>query len=301
MKIVILGGSGYLSSCFYFYLKKKNKIILATRNKNKISYKFKNVKIIKINYLSYKSIEKILVKTDYVFHLIGANSLFSENNKKKSFNLKKETTKIILKAAFKTNSKIIYFSTSKVYKNFNKLNINEGSIVQGSNQYVNNHIMAENLILKDIKRNKTQHKIIRLSSVFGLPFFYKSKETFNLIINSMCLEAIKKHRISIKNPSIIRDFFPSSMFETMHKHLFSNKKNNILNFGYKTYSLFSIAQMVQKSCLKNLGFRPKIVTTPYVKKKKLPLFQSKYLKQTKNNNKIQNEISKLLKVIDHNV
>ena len=301
MKIVILGGSGYLSSCLCFYLQKKNKITLATRNKNKINYKFKNVKIIKINYLSYKSIEKILAKTDYVFHLIGANSLFSENNKKKSFNLKKETTKIILKAALKTNSKIIYFSTSKVYKNFNKLNINEDSIVQGSNQYVNNHIMAENLILKDIKKNKTQHKIIRLSSAFGLPFFYKSKEAFNLIINSMCLEAVKKQRISIKNPSIIRDFFPSSMFETMHKHLFSNKKNYILNFGYKTYSLFSIAQMVQKSCVKNFGFSPKIITTTYIKKKKLPLFQSKYFKQTKNNNKIQNEISKLLKVIDHNV
>ena len=59
--------------------------------------------------------------------------------------------------------------------------------------------------------------------------------------------------------------------------------------------------MVQKTGLKNLGFKPKIGTTPYDKKKKLPLFQSKYLKQTKNNNKIQNEISKLLKVIDHNV
>ena len=301
MKIVILGGSGYLASCLCFYLKKKNKIILGTRDIKKINYKFKNVEIKKVNYLSYKSIEKILEKADYVFHLIGANSKFSEKNKKKSLNLKKKTTKIILDAASKTNSKVIYFSTSKVYKNFNKLSINEDSIVQGGTQYVNNHIMAENLILKDIKKNKTQHRIIRLSSVFGLPFFYKSKEAFNLIINSMCLEAIKKKKIYIKDSSTIRDFFPSSMFETTLKYLFSNKKNNILNLGYQTRSLFFIAQIIQKSCIKNLGFRPKIVTTPQIEKKKLPLFKSKYLKQKKNNNKIENEVSKLLKVIDQNV
>ena len=301
MKIVILGGSGYLASCLCFYLKKKNKIILGTRNIKKINYKFKNVEIKKVNYLSYKSIEKILKKTDYIFHLVGANSEFSEKNKKKSLILKKKTTKIILNAAFKTNSKIIYFSTSKVYKNFNKLSINEDSKVLGTNQYTNNHIMAENLILEDIKKNKTQHKIIRLSSVFGLPFYYKSKEAFNLIINSMCLEAVKKRKISIKDSSTIRDFFPSSMFETMLKHLFSNKKNNILNLGYQTCSLFYIAQIIQKSCIKNFSFRPKIVTTPYIEKKNFPLFKSKYLKKKKIDNKIKNEISKLLKVIVQNV
>ncbi len=300
MKIVILGGSGYLASCLCFYLKKKNKIILGTRDIKNINYKFKNVEIKKVNYLSYKSIEKILEKTDYVFHLVGANSKFSEKNKKKSSNLKKETTKIILNAAYKTNSKVIYFSTSKVYKNFNKLSINEDSIVQGGNQYVNNHILAENLILKDIKKNNTQHKIIRLSSVFGFPFFFKSKEAFNLIINSMCLEAVKKMRISVKDSSIVRDFFPSSMFESTLKHLFS-KRHNILNLGYQAHTLFSVAQIIQKSCVKNFGFNPKIITTPHIKKKKLPQFKSKYLKQKKNKNKIKNEISKLLKVIDHNV
>ena len=300
MKIVILGGSGYLASCLCFYLKKKNKIILGTRNIKKIKYKFKNVEIREVNYLSYKSIENILDKTDYVFHLVGANSKFSENNKKKSLDLKKKTTKILLKACSKTNSKIIYFSTLKVYKNSNKLNINEGSKVKGSNQYVKNHIIAENLILKDIKKNKTKHKIIRLSSVFGFPIFYKSKEVFNLIINSMCLESVKKKKISIKDPSTIRDFYPSSMFESMSKFFFSNKKNNILNFGYETHSLFSIAQIIQKSCVKTLGFRPKIDAIPYTEKKKLPLFQSKYLKQKKNKKNIKNEISNLLKLIHSN-
>ena len=67
MKIVILGGSGYLASCLCFYLKKKNKIILGTRDIKKINYKFKNVKIKKVNYLSYKSIEKNFRKNRLCF------------------------------------------------------------------------------------------------------------------------------------------------------------------------------------------------------------------------------------------
>ena len=57
------------------------------------------------------------------------------------------------------------------------------------------------------------------------------------------------------------------MFETKLKHLFLNKKNNIFNFGYQNCSLFSIAQIIQKSCIKNLGFNPKIVITPNNEKK----------------------------------
>ena len=105
MKIVILGGSGYLASCLCFYLKKKNKIILGTRNTKKINYKFKNVEIKKVNYLSYKSIEKILKKTDYIFHLVGANSEFSEKNKKKSLILKKKNYKNNLKCCLQNKFK----------------------------------------------------------------------------------------------------------------------------------------------------------------------------------------------------
>lgn len=301
MRVVILGGSGYLASCLCFYLKKKNEVTLVTRNKKKINYRFKNVKIKEVNYFSLKSMVKILEKKDYAFHLIGSNSLYSEKNKKKSLNLKKKSTKIILEAAKKTNTKIIYFSTSKVYKNFNKLDVNENSQIYKKDQYIRNHLVAENLILKDIKSKKSNHKVIRLSSVFGLPFFHKSKEVFNLIINSLCFQAINEKKMLIKDPSVIRDFFPASMFNEMQKFLFSENKNNIFNFGYKTHSLIYIAKMIQKTCIKELNFHPKIISQPFIVKKKLPSFKSKYFFKRKKNNQIQNEISKLLKLINENV
>ena len=86
-----------------------------------------------------------------------------------------------------------------------------------SNQYTANHIEAENLILEDIKKNKSEHKIIRLSSVFGMPFVNFNKEAFNLIINSLCLQAYKEKKITIGDPSIFRDFIPSKVFNDFEK------------------------------------------------------------------------------------
>ena len=300
MKIVILGGSGYLATSICFYLKKKNKITLVTRNKKKIKYKFKDVEIKETNYLSSKSLIKIFDKKDLVFHLVGTNSRFSEINKKKSLELKKKTTKSILEAAKATNTKIIYFSTAQVYRNINKSNVNEDSKIEKRNQYVINHLAAENLILNDIKRNNSGHKIIRLSSVFGMPFFYNSKETFNLIINSLCLQAIKEKKISIQDSSVIRNFIPISMFKELQKYLFLKKKYNILNFGYKTISLIDIAKIIQKICLKSFNVSPKIICKPNIKKGKLPTYQSKFFSIKKKKEIIVNEISNLLKLIYKN-
>lgn len=300
MKIVILGGSGYLASCLCFYLRKKNKITLVSRSKRKIKIKHKNVDIEKVNYYSFKSLIKIFKKKDYIFHLVGANSFFSKKNKIKSFNFKNRITKLILEAANKTNAKIIYFSTSQVYKNIYQRDVNEDSEILKKNSYVKNHLMAENLILKDIKINKTKHKIIRLSSAFGFPFWNESKETFNLIINSLCRQAIEEKKMIIKDPSTLRDFFPVRIFDKVNKYLFEEKKNKIYNFGYKTFLLIDIAKIVQKKCFKFFKFYPKIVVRPFKKKKKLPKYKSKYFLIKKKNIEIENEISNLLKLIHNN-
>lgn len=300
MKIVILGGSGYLASCLCFYLKKKNKITIVSRLKKKINFPFKNVDIKKGNYFSLKSLIKIFEKKDYVFHLVGSNSYYSKNNKKKSFYLKNRSTKLILEAAQKTNVKIIYFSTSQVYKNINKLDINEDSKVIKNNPYTKNHLTAENLILKDIKKNNSKHKIIRLSSTFGLPFWNESKETFNLIVNSLCQQAIKDKKMVIENPGTARNFFPVSLFNKVDNFLFKEKKNKIFNFGYKTILLIDIAKMIQKICFKDFKFCPKIISQPFLKKKKLPKYKSKYFFIKKKNTDIENEISNLLELIYKN-
>lgn len=300
MKIVILGGSGYLATCLCYYLKNDNKVTLVSRSNKKINFNYKNVEVKKVNYFSPKSLIKVFKSKDYIFHLVGANSFSSNKNKKKSFNLKKKSTQSIIEAANKTNTKIIYFSTSQVYKKINKIDVNEDSKTEKTNTYVSNHILAENLILEDVKKNNTRHKIIRISSVFGLPFWNKTNETFNLIINSLCLQAIKEKKIVILNPSTLRNFFPVSMLNKNKKYLFSGLKNKIINFGYQTFFLIDIAKMIQKICLKNFKYSPKIITQHKHKKKLIPNYYSKFFEVKKRNIFVEKEISKLLKLIYKN-
>lgn len=302
MKIVILGGSGYLASCLSYYLKKKNKITLASTKPNKISYKFKNLKVKKINYLNIELLIKIFKNQDYILHLVGANKHDSSKYKKKNYNLKINVTKNIIRAANLCKSKIIYFSSSQVYKDINKekVIINEFSEVKKSNQYTANHIGAENLILEDIKNNKSEHKIIRLSSVFGMPFFNFSKEAFNLIINSLCLQACKEKKISIRDPSNFRDFLPSRIFKDFEKYFFNKKKLSIINIGFKTYSLIEIAHIIKKICEKEFKFKPHINVKSFYKLKNKSNFKSKYYTFNKNPKIIKDEIYNLLNLIKQN-
>ena len=70
-----------------------------------------------------------------------------------------------------------------------------------------------------------------------MPFFNFNKEAFNLIINSLCLQAYQEKKITIGDPSIFRDFIPSKVFNDFEKYFFNKKKLNIINLGFKTYSL----------------------------------------------------------------
>ena len=303
MKIVILGGSGYLASCLSYYLKKKNKITLVSTKPDKINYRLRNVKIKKANYLKLNSLIKIFKNQDYILHLVGANKHDSSKYKKKNFNLKINTTKKIIKAANFSKTKIIYFSSAQVYKDINKekATINELSKVFKSNQYTANHIEAENLILEDIKKNKSEHKIIRLSSVFGMPFFNFNKEAFNLIINSLCLQAYQEKKITIGDPSIFRDFIPSKVFNDFEKYFFNKKKLNIINLGFKTYSLIEIAKLIKKICERKFKFSPYIDIKSVSSFRNKSYFKSKYYKFNKNTEIIHYEINNLLNLIKRNV
>ena len=304
MKIVILGGSGYLASCLSYYLKEKNKIILASTNPDKISYRFRNVKIKKVSYLKLNSLNKIFKNQDYVFHLVGANKHDSSKYKKKNFNLKINATKKIIKAANFCKTKIIYFSSAQVYKDINKERaiINEFSEVLKSNQYTANHIEAEKLILEDIKKNTSEHKIIRLSSVFGMPFFNSNKEAFNLIINSLCLQAYQEKKITIRDPSIFRDFIPSKVLNDFEKYFFNKKKkSSITNLGFKTYSLIDVAKLIKKICEKKFKFSPYIDIKTDSGLRKKSYFKSRYYNFNKNSKIISYEIHNLLNLIKQNI
>ena len=248
MNVFICGGSGYLGGVIANALCKKNNVIVGTRFPKNIKNYNKKIKIIKINYLSKKSLQKALKNIDVIFHLVGMNKQSSIDNPKKSLELKKKVTLNIAEAARKNNcSKLIYLSSIQVYKNFFfKKIISENSKIFPSNSYSKAHLNAEKILYLN-KKNLNNIIIIRSSSIFGTNIINKSKELLFTLVNNFCYQAVKNKKIIVKDRNIVRNFVPSSILIKFINIILKKKflKNyQIYNLGYKSFSLEEICNLI---------------------------------------------------------
>ena len=100
---------------------KTTKFTFLTNNQILINLKLTN-NILEVYHLSIKNLENI----DAVIHLVGMNKEMCKKKRAKSLAFKKKVTLNIIKAC-KHNKikKLIYLSSSQVYKDFQKKTINE--------------------------------------------------------------------------------------------------------------------------------------------------------------------------------
>ena len=152
-KILITGGSGFLGNFLRSNLKKKYTIqTIGKSNKNDF----------KINLLDKKKLSYFFKKNkfDYILHCAcyvpGKGKLL----KYKHFIYNHEMTKNIVKYS---NSKIIFFSTYKVYKNQARVGFPFKITCTKITDYASSKIISENLIAK----KNQEYLILRLPTIFG--------------------------------------------------------------------------------------------------------------------------------------
>ena len=134
MKVLIFGKKGYLSNSLLFDRKKKFRITLLSKKVLREKIKFKE-------------------KFDLIIHSLGANKFVSEKNKKETLKNKKELTYSLINFAKEHNiRKIIYISSTNIYKN--KYNYNK-------NSYINGHLQIEKF-LKKISSAKLKILVLRI-------------------------------------------------------------------------------------------------------------------------------------------
>ena len=254
-KVNLIIGSGvlgaYLSSVI---LKKKEKIIVTSRNKNK---KFKNYKFLKIHKKikfeqldvnNINEIKKIILKyrPTKIFYFAGQSSLT------KSIKMKKETIKShylgtknflnvlkenkIKSKFFKSNSGYIFSPKKKVVNLDCKLTLNK-----------NPYIVAQQKSYKIIKEFRKYGL-----KLFNLIFFQVESplRSNDFFIKKVCLHAKKKKKILVGNINTFRDYsWAPEIVKAIY--LISNTKpkdiiisagksmsgKEILQFGYKQNNL----------------------------------------------------------------
>ena len=163
-KILIIGGSGFVSTNLIKYLP-ENWQIFATYNSNII--KNEKIKSFKIDLL--ENSEEIIsmiqnIKPDYIVDTVAFPSVdFCEENHSIADKLHIDATKIISKISSKTNSKLLFLSTDAVFEGQLNKKYLETDITKPVNYYGFTKLKAEEIVLSTSKNNV----VLRTAVIYG--------------------------------------------------------------------------------------------------------------------------------------
>ncbi len=164
MNIAITGANGFIAKNLILSFKnlEKNRLFLITRTTKK------------------KTFEKIILKSDIIYHLAGVNRPIKN---KSSYNENLELTDRICKIIENNNlnKKIIFSSSIKILKN----NCNYGVSKKNS----------EKRLKQLTKKNKSRVMILRLPNIFGK----WSRPNYNSVVSTFCYNVSRKKKIFISD------------------------------------------------------------------------------------------------------
>ena len=164
-KILIIGGSGFVSTNLIKYLP-ENWEIFATYNSNII--KSEKIQSFKINFL--ETPEKIIpiiqnIEPDYIVDTVAFPSVdFCEENHSIADKLHIDATKIISKISNKINSKLLFLSTDAVFEGELNKKYFETNIPKPINYYGFTKLKAEKIVLASSKNNV----VLRTAVIYGV-------------------------------------------------------------------------------------------------------------------------------------
>jgi dTDP-4-dehydrorhamnose reductase len=163
-KILIIGGSGFVSTNLIKYLPKDWEIF-ATYNSNIL--KNEKLKSFKIDLLDNpKEIIPIIqnIEPDYIVDTVAFPSVdFCEENHSIADKLHIDATKIISKISNKINSKLLFLSTDAVFEGELNKKYLETDITKPVNYYGFTKLKAEEIVLSTSKNNV----VLRTAVIYG--------------------------------------------------------------------------------------------------------------------------------------
>jgi len=293
MKIIILGGCGYVGSVLVKKLLSLGHIVLVVDTQWFGNYlrPANNLNIIKSDIRNLKEIS--FKGYEVIIHLANiANDPASELNPNLSWEINVLATyQIINKSVNEGIKKFIYASSGSVYGVKKEKKVTEKLSLVPLSVYNKTKMIAERVILSF--KNQIKIFIIRPATVCGL----SPRMRLDLTVNMLTAQALQKGVINVFGGKQRR---PNIHIEDLTNILIMfTKKNNatgIYNAGFENYSVLKIAKIIQKkinciikikkttdtrsynldsSKLIKLGFRPKYTIMDAIDEVKRYLIKSK--------------------------
>ena len=246
MKVLIVGGAGYVGGGIVDLLSKENEVTVYDSLIYENSYR-KNVDFIFGDIRDYKKINNILDQYDAVIWLAalvgdGACAI----NPALTHEINSETVKNLAKN-FK--GKIVFLSTCSVYGAQEGI-LDESSEVNPLSEYASSKLIAEKYL------DDSDSIIFRLGTLFGIGDKF-SRIRLDLVVNILTTKAYIDKKMSVFGGEQWRPLLHVKDVANAIAHTLDTQTNGVFNLHYKNFKIIEIANEI-----KNKISDVEIETTP---------------------------------------
>ena len=246
MKVLIVGGAGYVGGGIVDLLSKENEVTVYDSLIYENSYR-KNVDFIFGDIRDYKKINNILDQYDAVIWLAalvgdGACAI----NPALTHEINSETVKNLVKN-FK--GKIVFLSTCSVYGAQEGI-LDESSEVNPLSEYASSKLIAEKYLAD------SDSIIFRLGTLFGIGDKF-SRIRLDLVVNILTTKAYIDKKMSVFGGEQWRPLLHVKDVANAIAHTLDTQTNGVFNLHYKNFKIIEIANEI-----KNKISDVEIETTP---------------------------------------
>ena len=235
MKILVVGGAGYVGGGIVDSLSKKNEITVYDSLIYESAFR-KDVNFIYGDIRDYKKINSILNNFDAVVWLAalvgdGACSI----NPTLTHEINSETVKNLVK---NFNGKIIFLSTCSVYGAQEGV-LDENSEVNPLSEYASSKLIAEKYL------EESDAIIFRLGTLFGISDQF-SRIRLDLVVNILTTKALVDKKMSVFGGDQWRPLLHVKDVANAIEHNISSDTKGIFNLHYKNFKIIEIAEKIKE-------------------------------------------------------
>ena len=265
MHVLITGGFGFIGGRLAEYLVRSgHQVTLGSRTSINPPAWLKQASVTKINWDDACALKYTCAEVDVIVHAAGMNAQDCAADPSAALAFNGLATARLVDAANRTGvKKFFYLSTAHIYARPLVGNITEETLPCNLHPYASSHLVGEHAVLSANNQSEFQGVVLRLSNCFGVPS-HDSVNCWTLLVNDLCRQVIETGKLKLlTNGEQQRDFIGLNkvcyVIEKLSTRQDLSREVKILNLGSGvSYSVISMAELIQKRCIKVFDFEPKI-------------------------------------------